>query len=255
MKKDIFGRKLEEGSIVVVKATGRDSSGLKAGILLNDLGSVLIYGPDGKKTEGNKPLAYNEYFLVENPSEMEKQLAAEVLNEYKNKKVLVPLKLADMKHLHLYTNKQETTYVFVKNLMFDLYLIHNNTKVASFNFTNHFIQYDSWWNDLPAIATKRKKIPTLYFDEGPLDLSTLLDHLLCKLERGVIVANEKQEYSFNSYTHGLHSVDKYITYAYIKELYDSMQPKQVPTFTYNRYMYAKRDNPSILCYLDNVQIF
>lgn len=163
--KDVLNREIKVGSVVVVKATSKYSSGLKLGAVISideETGpQVLIAGPEARKQDHTIPLKYSEYYLIENPTESEKQLCEKVFDEWLYKQLLVPLKLSELEHLCCYKNKQNDEFTFFKNISFDLVCEYDNSISKNFQFKNHFIQiYNS-----PAysdVFKKRKTIPKLY---------------------------------------------------------------------------------------------
>lgn len=69
MATDKLGREIKQGDLVVVKATGGNSSGLRVGVYYGS--SVRFRGGDYG--------AYSEYYIIENPSQIEQDIKDSII--------------------------------------------------------------------------------------------------------------------------------------------------------------------------------
>lgn len=82
--RDILGREIKDGDLVVVKATGRHSSGLDIG----------IFNGASVRFRGGKVASYTQYFLVDNPTGKELEVKEQILEEIKASQELAEKKKA-----------------------------------------------------------------------------------------------------------------------------------------------------------------
>lgn len=257
MKKDIFGRELIIGSVVVVKATGRNSSGLKLGVVIDTDGKVVIFGPKNKKSySATDTLKYNEYFLVEHPSESERAAADKMLQEHQRKRELKPLKMQDMQHLHVYQNKYGNEFVFCKNISFDIYLAFDDTLLDSFTFKNHCIQlqYSLY---LDSLGLRRKGLPTIYNDTRKVTEQEIIDNLTKEYEYGTTKRRNERNLAniYEDYKYGSKVLSPKQYFEERKVEHNLKISNRVDNSSLSATDYYRRIGYTAKLYVDNVKIF
>lgn len=110
--KDLLGREINAGDLVVVKGTGRYNLGLRLGIM-SETGSVIFR--DGSK------VSYGQHFLVETPSKAELEYKQKIIDRLETDKKLREEEMA---------RRKATKGIAYKDLVIGkIYLTEKNEKV------------------------------------------------------------------------------------------------------------------------------